>query len=363
MVNENLFSQGARKILNYYPKIIDFVLKKPLIPITLEIQLTERCNHHCPNCQSLLTLSRIDVNKKANFGESLDINILNSIWKHPPDGIVLSGNTGEPLLHPQILQIIQIIEEKRIPTVLITNGEALNPTISAKLLKICRGIRISLDAFDSATYSKIHGVHTESWATTIQNIRELINIRKCMNISSYDCSIGIGYLTQDSSSKELKLAIENAIELNLDYIQFRPFHNNYSNITNVIEKLRDYETEKFKIYCSYQKYSNMENYKKDYSQCHGAWFYTVLDARGDIYLCCHNIGNPAAKFCSLKEMTWSDFLSSKERRSIIENFDISKCVQLCRLDTHNSLLQEILDTKNIPPSLKDNLVNRHSPFL
>ena len=47
----DIYNSAERKLLSYPEKIADFLKEKPVFPIALEIHLSERCNHRCPECQ------------------------------------------------------------------------------------------------------------------------------------------------------------------------------------------------------------------------------------------------------------------------------------------------------------------------
>jgi wyosine [tRNA(Phe)-imidazoG37] synthetase (radical SAM superfamily) len=363
MVDNNLFSSGARKLLTFKSHIETWRSSKPTIPIAVEIHPTERCNHHCPACQAQYAISLADVRRRAKNGVDLDLKMLESVWETKPAGVILSGNTGDPLLHPELPFLLDRLKDKEIPTVLITNGQNLNAHLSEKILRTCQGVRISLDAHDAQLYTQTHGVKPAHWEIVIANIRGLTHSRKRLGLSEDNCTIGVGYLTNDRTAYGMVAATELARTLKLDYIQFRPFHFSTANVTEELEICSQLETEKFHIYSSDQKYSRMSDADRTYITCHGAWFYTLIDARGDVYMCCHHVGNADALIGSLRETTWPQLMASDARRSRINSFDTSRCLPLCRLDSQNRLLESIRLSGTLPTVSLDPLSEKHAPFL
>jgi radical SAM protein with 4Fe4S-binding SPASM domain len=120
----------------------------------------------------------------------------------------------------------------------------------------------------------------------------------------------------------------------------------------------------FRVFSSYQKYSQLGDcFDRSFNSCQAAWFYTVLDAKGDIYICCHNVGREEAKLGSLKEETWKTFVSSNLRREVIQGFTTGKCIPNCRLQTQNELLLDFSKHPQQSPIPLTQEIIHHAPFL
>ena len=364
--SENIFSAGAIKLTSFAQELKDWNHYKPFVPLTLEIHSTEICNHRCPNCQGLYTISSDETNFRTRKYMHLDLDLLESVWEMPPKGIVISGNTGEPLLHPDIARLLTTLGEKKLPAVLITNGEALTGNLASLAVRVCRGIRISLDADNPDLFKCTHGVKMDSWQRVLHSIHLLIEARQQSQRSAADCLIGIGYLTDELTRDGMIPATQLARSLGVDYIQFRPFHYSFTDINKEFRECQKFESNNFKVFASDQKYRLFGNLSRYYSHCHGAHFYTVLDARGDFYICCHHVRNLDARLGSLNTQSWHDFVISAHRRQRIANFDLSQCVPLCRLHTHNELLELMKEKEPIVSYQNINLpslIHYHMPFL
>jgi pyruvate-formate lyase-activating enzyme len=235
MITQNIFSTGAQKLLFYPQRIDNWQNGKPIVPITLEIQPSERCNHHCPHCQGKFALERLDALNRSKNGALLDLSLLKTIWELPPEGIVISGNTGDPLLHPEIDKLLMVLGDRSIPSVLITNGQLLTSDLADLIVQICRGIRISIDAYDEHSFALTHGVKN-SWPRLMENISALVETKRKYPASH--CHIGVGFLTSARSKPWMLPATHLAKSLGVDYIQFRPYHY---DTTDVIDALNSCE--------------------------------------------------------------------------------------------------------------------------
>ncbi len=338
METTNIFNSGHYKIGLFCREIRAWKDREYMPPITLEIHPTERCNHSCPSCQSRINLGLREASRRAREGVDLDLDILSKIWHMPPKGVVISGNSGDPLLHPEILQLFDVLYENHVPCVLITNGQNITPEIAFAAVRCCSGIRVSLDAFDEVSFKRTHGIDA-SWEKVIQGIKELKRNSHC----NTDCILGVGYLTDRKTAKGMEKATRLAVALGVDYIQFRPYHNRLTNIDGQIAKCREIaKGTSLSVWASTQKYRLCDN-QRSYKSCHGSFFYAVLDARADLYVCCHHVGRSIARTGNLRMQGWEDWIRSSARVNVANLFPNSDCVMGCRLHTHNEFLQSVLN--------------------
>ncbi len=368
MINVNeksIFSVGASKLF-YFPEAIKAWQKNiPHPNIALEIQPSEKCNHFCPNCQSKYSLSSKEALRNKKCGQFIDINLLKNILDTPPSGIIISGHTGEPLLHPKITTIFDLIANAKIPTVLITNGSVLNKELAHHIIRSCRGVRISLDAYDYPAYKKTHGVSKKDWERTLSNIQMLTNVKQAPKNIIQDCLIGIGYLTNKFTASGMKKATSLARALGTDYIHFRPFHYDRYSIENELKECQTMEVPgKFRVFFSAQKYKTINCFARTYTCCHGSAFFSVIDAKGDVYICCHHVGREVAKIGSLTNQSWNDILKSKTGFASRNGFPNEQCIPHCRLHTHNIALESIkeIHSYSIKEELYPEMIS-HAAFL
>lgn len=75
-------------------------------------------------------------------------------WEVPR--IILGG--GEPLLHPDILDVLAIFKYHNFKPVIATNGILLEDAVLDAALATCMNIQISLDTLDRAKYIALRGI-------------------------------------------------------------------------------------------------------------------------------------------------------------------------------------------------------------
>ena len=115
-----------------------------LVPSTLEIELTNRCNLKCDDCpHSILKREECDIRKEI-FTTVID-SFSNSVQY-----LVFSG-FGEPALHPDLFELIHLAKEKNILSVCLeTNSTLLDkPFINALIDNKLDILTINIDALNS----------------------------------------------------------------------------------------------------------------------------------------------------------------------------------------------------------------------
>lgn len=134
--------------------------------------LTEGCDLRCRHCW---------INPKYQGGESiypsLDLKLFQHIITQAKDlgltGVKLTG--GEPLLHPHIHKILDIIRSEDLRLVIETNGMRCTPEIADKITA-CKNpfVSVSLDGATPDVHEWIRGV-PGSFERALNGIKNLVN--------------------------------------------------------------------------------------------------------------------------------------------------------------------------------------------
>ncbi len=116
-------------------------------------EITSRCNNNCVYCYNVW-----NQDKNYHKGE-LSISEIKRLFEKlleeiTPIGITLTG--GEPLLHPDILEVVSFLIDKRVKVGIATNGLLLDEVITRELVN--RGVNyfeISLVSINQKTYNRL----------------------------------------------------------------------------------------------------------------------------------------------------------------------------------------------------------------
>ncbi len=179
-------------------------------PLMVVVSIVYPCNFGCPNCP--YTDENSDLRKfyKANKADRLP----RILWDKIADECAKYGSYirctggGEPLLHPELPDMISSAKSKGAKVWLNTNGSMFGPDAAGRrrLQQIIDSgvdmIEFSMDAADAYTYSKlrppISGKDPRSidkrWEDQVNNIREALKVRSQKKAS--DTNIVVSMIRQ-----------------------------------------------------------------------------------------------------------------------------------------------------------------------
>lgn len=320
---------SANKLLRYLNRLDHYQLGEDVVPITMELHLTNRCNYNCPHCTN------------ADRDESLEVSSddarrwISEAVEYGVRGLLLSGG-GEPTCHRDCAMIARYAHDSGMKVGLITNG---GPVVDDRMLvENCEWIRVSLDAGDADMYAKVHGTDVEEFLSVKGHLWELAAIRQSVGSA---CTLGAGYLVNGETKEGMVDAAKMCAKTGIDYLQFRPYYDDFTTIADILPACRQYETDRFKIISSEHRYRHFDQ-PRNYDYCHGAHFVAVVRPDGKLSVCCHYAGNAGKSFANLHEMSFSDAWQRDMKEAVLQEIDVSKCVPLCRLDAVNRLLHDVV---------------------
>lgn len=138
---------------------------------TIYFYLTEGCNLACRHCWITPKFQGGGKSYPA-LSKELFTSIIHQAKPLGLSGVKLTG--GEPLLHPQIRELLEIIRKEELGLVVETNGVLCTPEL-AKDLASCKNafVSVSLDGADAETHEWMRGVEG-SFEKALQGIRNLV---------------------------------------------------------------------------------------------------------------------------------------------------------------------------------------------
>ena len=131
------------------------------------IEIVEGCNLKCEFC------ARDAYNDKNEIEIESFSDFIDCAKKCEVKQIALTG--GEPLLHSRIIDIVELLEKKRMYYSITTNGTILNEKMISRLKKAVyfKYFIVSVDSFDKDTNDSIRGV-----SGTFDRIEKFIGLLK-----------------------------------------------------------------------------------------------------------------------------------------------------------------------------------------
>ncbi|MFC1587907.1 radical SAM/SPASM domain-containing protein [Planctomycetota bacterium] len=361
-----IFATGK---INKFPQKIDKIFQNRFVePISTEFHLSQACNHRCPECfghsegkDVANTLIEVEEFMRIH-DELLEINLGS---EEHDKGISFSGSTGDPMVHPDYPEILNYT---KLPFIFLTNGGARK--IDKSLAK-ATGLRISLDAVDDDSHLRTHGVKNK-FRETCENIRQMVAYKKQYNPEG--CSLGLGFLTGDwhPAAKfpdeysflepEMRQAIELGQDLEVDYVQFRPLHNDLHDFAGFREETAKSNYDVRVLFSTKFSYMKHAQIPLRFPTCEANHVLLFIDSGLDVYTCCHLVGLPEACIGNLRGNSLRSILESDHRRRVFGQYPNAKdCPDVCR--GHTIIANITAIRQGIGEAGRDGAIEAHDVFL
>jgi len=199
-------------------------------PSMVVAEICNVCNLRCTHCGCRKVIESSEY--KPYFLE-LDI------FKRVVDEVVLHKNSflrftsdGEPLLHPQILDMVKYAKLKGIfPVTINTNGLLLDNNTAMHLLESgIDVIEISINAFTKETYNKFR--INADYDTLMKNIENIIFMKKSKN---YNTKLMVSTINFPGYEEEVK-QFDEFWSGKADKVIIRTFFDHQGLVDNICEK-------------------------------------------------------------------------------------------------------------------------------
>ena len=147
-------------------------------PLMSVLSFSYVCNALCPNCPYTNSEIRSDYKDAKYMAPEIFKKIADEVGKHQA-WLRISGG-GEPMMHPQFLELMEYAKEQGCKLGIITNGSILDDTLIDALLAIeVDVLEFSVDASTQADYEIVRkGL---DFSKLVKNIQNVYNKRNATN--------------------------------------------------------------------------------------------------------------------------------------------------------------------------------------
>lgn len=257
--------------------------------------------------------------------------------------ILLTGG-GEPTLHPQFGELMNLIFYNGIDFSVQTNGLLIGKP-AFRGVRNCTWMRISLDAGTPETYAAIRQVPAQEFSIVVRNLESLANI------PDRRFTLGVGFVVTKENYHELALATRIARDAGADNIRisavFQNDHASYfekflAETEEQVSAAVSMQTSKFTVCNNFSiKLDDMRLGRPDYEQCHYMHFTTYIGGDQHVYVCCVNSYNPRGDIGSLESQSFRKLWNGHAKRQMFESFDARDCPR-CMFNEKNRAIHEML---------------------
>jgi molybdenum cofactor biosynthesis enzyme MoaA len=329
----NLVNVDNQKLLLHKKELINYLKEKKNKLITIEVDLALACNHKCPNC---------------TFGDRpnnvfLDSSVMEKIIRSLPEtgakGMIISGG-GEPTIHKGLGAFIRKVSKADVDVTLTTNGQLIHKHFE-DIMRNLKRIRFSIDAASHKTFKHTHGKDQKTFDLVIGNLKKTIEFKK---ENALPIDIGVSFLICEENAYELFHAIDFYKKTGVDFLHFKPmqlcdnnlnryYHKNYPVIKEIASKINDFNSSRFRVSISREKFFQENDFNIQYHKCHGSYFDMIIGADGKAYTCCHFKYNPDYCYGDLHNEEITTILN-KVKANVTDD-----CFPDCKMDAVNQFIE------------------------
>lgn len=332
--------------LIYHPDVVARWLKgESIYPIEVEISPSGACNHRCIFCA-------VDyIGYQPSFlDKDVIIRDISHMSKKGLKSVICSGE-GEPLLNKDMPDIANTIKSFGVDVAMSSNGVLFTKEKALDCLGAFTWIRFSVASMEENSYNSIQRGKAGDLEKVKVNLEEAVRIKKDKKLKT---TLGVQCLLLPDNMNQISDMADQLRKIGVDYLTIKPYSQHlhsentfmidYEAVLEMETLLKQYESEKFKIYFRANAMRKM-HHEKCYATCWGLPFMTHIDASGNVWPCVAHIG--AEEFCygNIYEKSFEEIWEGERRLEIMEKINglgINKiCREACRLDEINKYLNEL----------------------
>ena len=337
--------------LLFHRSRIDAMLRGDLVyPVSVELDLSNVCNHKCPFCSFGTEESQgYRYQHWTMFPYPRVLDLLRELKACGVESITLTGG-GEPLMHKHAAEVMELATELSLQWGLVTNGALLKGRVAHAVAAGATFCRISLDAGSDETHQRTHGVAHPQYSMIIEHLRGL---RAEASLAGRPLIIGASFCVMSSNFKEVYAAAKDVKEAGADYLEVRPTYEtewrgdgwrdeiDTEGAKVEVEHARLHlNSDSFHVLGMNERFDNVASEKpvKNYTTCRIGGLTTVIGADGRLWHCCVQRGESFFELGSVATRSFVDVWAEIQQKRDVSKIDVSRCPR-CRYDSYNELLE------------------------
>lgn len=330
------------KIINHLDKIEQILRGEVPLPVTVEIDPTDQCNHNCPWCMD----GHLRRGRPASLEPEVLLGLVDELGELGIGGVTVKGG-GEPLVYPHIDRLLERLRAAGIESGVITNGELLAQHAQA-LTACCTWLRVSLGGATAATHQQIHRPDApDALDRTLAGL-ELVAPRVFTGVVMVVGRANLGEMVETARLVKglgaryiaFKQAVLPGRGQELDPGRLEQMGRAYQRAQ---AELADQD---FQVLGS-REYRFLEgDPPRPYGMCKAHHLIAIVCADGGLYACCSTRGRREFCFGSLYQQGFREIWYSQRRQKVLEAIDRGVCRGYClgrtsfmRYDHYNEFIE------------------------
>ena len=316
-------------------------------PLLIHFEINDRCNLQCIMC------GRRSDSIPRDTGE-LDPGLIKRIapWLVYAKYVGLAGN-GEPFLHPQLFEILEILHESNTVPSLVTNGTLLTRECLERLMGI--GASILTVSFDGGSKETFESIRVGARFDQILDSLEMLSRMKREKNSPFPV-VNFLVCIQEKNKHELKEILHHAKRLGVPKVDFQtlfPFTDEgreyrirdlgeiHRIFAPVFETSQTLGIEASLSPLAFGLQERLQYEGREFTPglplfCENIWQTLHVDVKGNVRFCCFWIGSCLGNLSdkTIPEL-WNhpDFIALRDK--IAKGIIPEQCAHCHALEIHN----------------------------
>jgi MoaA/NifB/PqqE/SkfB family radical SAM enzyme len=218
------------KIFNFPEKLNSFTAGEVKAPLYVRVKPINLCNHGCFFCvystgfrvrdggdmEHIQSGMHEDMQEMDTIPTEKMMEILYDLSRIGTKAITYSGG-GEPLMHPDIVDIMRRTLDLKLDLSIITNGQNLAKE-RAQVLANAKWVRVSMDYTDGTQMKRFRNVPEKSFDAVIRNMENFAKIK------NKDCDLAVNYIVHRSNYKNLWEYTNLLKSCGVENVRFSPMY-------------------------------------------------------------------------------------------------------------------------------------------
>ena len=317
-------------------------------PLHIRLKPTNVCNHRCRYCayrEDGLQLGQ-NMREQDSLSKEKMLEIIDDIIAMGVRAVTFSGG-GEPFCYPHLAEAAKRLAGSSTAFASLTNGSRLRGEVAEVFAHHATWVRISLDGWDAASYSRYRGVDEDAFAALLANIEAFKKL-------GGGCYLGVSYIVDRDNAAHVYEVLRMMAGLGVDSVKVSPcivsndgqennryhapiFHQVKDEVARAVADLAG---NGFEIFDSYHELD--DKFTKAYDWCPYQQILTVIGADANVYTCQDKAYSPGGLLGSIKERRFAD-LWQEDRGKFFRINPSHACNHHCVANARNRLVLEYLD--------------------
>ncbi len=339
---------SALKFLRFGEHIQAIEQGEVVAPLHIRVKPINHCNHKCWYCAYRTDDLHLgeEMSEKDSIPEEKMLALAHEFVDMGVKAVTFSGG-GEPLLYKPLPDIIKVLAVGGIRVAALTNGSNLKGRVADSFAQYGTWVRISLDAWDNASYIKSRGAKKTDFTKLIENIRSF-------TLRDTKCVLGVSFIVGHDNYQHLAEVCTLLKDCGVDHVKVSGavvsndaagnniYHSEIKEeVARQIATAQSLSDSSFTILNHYHDLE--ERFEKNYHACPFLQYLTVIGADQYVYTCQDKAYTESGRMGAIAERTFKDFWFSDENRQFLNSFDPSlKCGHHCVSHSKNLAINEYM---------------------